>query len=198
MSSSNALRCLLLQVSFLSLAGLGLARPGIDATPPVFVQQPTLLPNPNPEVPLSALVALQADEPVRVMLSYWDGQQRFGPFNAQPTVSATHDSIPVLSVRPSSTYRIFVTIFDAAGNSTTAPAPLVFDTPALPAGFPPLDVTTSIPSGMEPGVTMISPRESRANNSWPNSSLGARSSSQSASKASSTPRRPVGWRPTMI
>ena len=64
---------------------------------------------------------------------------------------------PVLGVRPDKTVQITVTVTDQASQSTTAAAPVVFVTPPLPAGFPPLHLDISDPARMEPGVTMFGP-----------------------------------------
>jgi arylsulfate sulfotransferase len=124
-------------------------------TPPAIVTGPTLMPNPNPEVPLAAMVELETDVPTEATLTLDDGTKVWS-VTPQPGFSLTHQ-LAVLGVRPDKTVQITVEVRDQAGLETTAPAPVVFVTPPLPAGFPPLQLDVSDAARMEPGVTMFGP-----------------------------------------
>ncbi|TDJ69085.1 MAG: hypothetical protein E2O39_12290 [Planctomycetota bacterium] len=137
-----------------------------DTDPPGFVTNPVILRNPNLEVPLSAMITLETDEPTRVSLEFFDGVAWTGPFPADPELALVHDTIPVLGIHAGKTVRVYVTVTDAAGNSTQGPTALLYSAAQLPFAFPPIEVTVSQPGQMEPGVTLIIPRESRANFSW--------------------------------
>lgn len=154
------------------LAGLGLslcvplashARPaaqsltpggvGSDLLPPSIVQAPVLSPNPNPRAPLAAILELGTDEPTQVRLVIKDGQRSWVVL-AEAEYRLVHRAA-VLGMRPGRTHQIVVTVRDVRGNETTWPQSLVFQTPQLPASFPPLQTTISQPARMEPGLTLF-------------------------------------------
>jgi arylsulfate sulfotransferase len=75
-------------------------------------------------------------------------------FEIQFPELVTDHQIPVLGLRPDSTYSIQLSFTDADGNVVAAPA-LESATPPLPADFPTIDVLVSQPSRMEPGFTLV-------------------------------------------
>jgi hypothetical protein len=121
--------------------------------------------NPNPAVPLAAVLRFQADQPVTTIIDISDGKNQ-----SQLQYKPGRDpekGLPVVGMRPARAHKIRVTIVDAAGKKAVAPTELSFQTPPLPAGeeeFPPIRVTTSEAKRMEPGYTIFSPRRSREGN----------------------------------
>ena len=115
-----------------------------DAARPTFTVPPVVSPNPNPKVPLAALVRFAADRPVRTTVHVSDGQREWertydDSWNPQ-------EGLPVLGMRPGRQHQLRVSIEDEAGNGARAPEVLTFTTPPLPAGrgeFPPIRVTVS-------------------------------------------------------
>ena len=124
-----------------------------DATPPVFSATPSIATNPNPAVPLAAIVSAETDEPAALLITVSDGDHDW-TVPVSPELGTRH-SLPVLGFRPGREHRLQVSARDAAGNVTAA-VPLVFDTPPLPEDFPSLHVSVSEPDRMEPGVTFFS------------------------------------------
>jgi arylsulfate sulfotransferase len=125
---------------------------------PSFTVEPTVAPNPNPAVPLAAVVTFQASEPVATTLSVSD-ETHFWELE----YDASHDpskGLPVLGMRPNRKHQISVAVRNAQGAERSS-APLDFTTPPLPevgVDFPPIEVVVSKPEKMEPGVTLFNPR----------------------------------------
>ncbi|MEZ5394411.1 MAG: aryl-sulfate sulfotransferase [Bryobacterales bacterium] len=131
---------------------------------PSFTEGPILTANPNPAVPLAAVVSFTTPEPVETTLSITDGTHSW-----EQTYDASHDpdkGLAVLGMRPNREHQITVQIASDSGSATSEP--LTFTTPALPeAGieFPPIQVLVSKPDRMEPGVTLFNPRRRRVGRS---------------------------------
>lgn len=138
----------------LVLSTVSWAQPaGVDTTPPQIVSPPILTPNANPAAPLAARIALETDEPTRVVLILDDGVQARRVLAERQF--RTQHQVAVLGVHPATSYTIQVIVSDAAGNRANAGGPLLWTTKPLPVGFPPLRVTTSSPNLMEPGYTLF-------------------------------------------
>jgi arylsulfate sulfotransferase len=126
---------------------------------PAFVDPPQVAPNPNPAVPLAAVVRFQADRPVETRLEVSDGAHRW-----VLTYDETHhpaEGLAVVGLRPGRRHRLHVSIRDAAGRVAHAAQELAFDVPPVPGGhgeFPPLRVTAGDPAAMEPGITLLNVR----------------------------------------
>lgn len=128
----------------------------VDTTPPAFLAQPIVTLNTNPAAPLTGRIQITSDEPVIVEIGVREATRGFR-FQATRTYATTQD-LPLVGFRPGRAHRITVAIRDAAGNRTVWPYGFVLTTPALPANFPPLRVTTSSPSQMEAGFTLTALR----------------------------------------
>ncbi|MEC7583864.1 MAG: aryl-sulfate sulfotransferase [Planctomycetota bacterium] len=124
--------------------------------PPAFVQVPLLEPNPEPTVPLAAVLTLETDRPTQVELGFDDGIRQWEVVIGG--YSEVHERIPVLGMRPGLTHQITVVVRDEDGQATDAPTTLEFTTPDLPADFPDLQVTTTSPEEQEPGVFLVNAR----------------------------------------
>ena len=131
------------------------------STGPSFEVGPELAANPNPSVPLAAVVRFTANEPVSTGIDVSDGVNAW-----TLDYGEAHDpaqGLGVIGMRPDRDHEILVTIRNAAGEETTA-EPLTFRTPPLPEvgiEFPPVEVTMSRADRMEPGVTLFNPRRRR-------------------------------------
>ena len=122
-----------------------------DTADPV-VSNVSLVPNPNPAVPLAAILSLTTDVPTSVILGFDDGSSSW---TANPgTGYATSHEIPVVGMKPGRAHTITATVTDEAGNSVDIEG-LVFETPALPEAFPRPQVVVSDPDKMEPGVNLF-------------------------------------------
>ncbi len=124
-----------------------------------FTTPPAVVPNPNPAVPLAALLRFTASAPVSTTVTVSDGERRWEvkfPESAKPSAG-----LPLVGFYPGTRHEIAVEIRDRAGKTTAAPRTLEFTAPALPAGpgeFPPIQVLTARPERMEPGWTLLSVR----------------------------------------
>jgi len=134
-----------------------------DNVSPSITSNPEIVLNPNNNTPLSALLMLKTDEPTRVSVQV----DSTGNNVAKTTITGndssyliefdkfnTSHSLPILGLNPGSSHSIEVTVFDEAGNETRSEEILQVDTGPLPERFPPIKVT-SIPSMMEPGITLL-------------------------------------------
>lgn len=126
---------------------------------PNFTTPPTVAPNPNPQVPLAAVVTFSASEPVETILKISDGEHAW-----TLVYDASHDpsaGLPVVGMRPGRAHQIKVRIRSAGGKRAKAKPILQFTTPPLPTTpgeFPPLQTTVSRAGDMEPGITLMSIR----------------------------------------
>ncbi|MEB3273275.1 MAG: aryl-sulfate sulfotransferase [Prochlorothrix sp.] len=127
-----------------------------------FTHPPTVMPNPNPKVPLAAVLQFEASEPVETIVTVSDG-----PHTWTLNFGTDHDpkaGLPIIGMRPARHHTITVTIANDTGTVLQATEPLGFTTPALPEDpdvFPPLAVSVSEPEALEPGVTLLSVRRRR-------------------------------------
>ena len=128
---------------------------------PGITEPVTLEANPNPAVPLAAVVKFAADRPVTTTIRVSDGANEWTlDFDDSQDPSA---GLAVVGMRPNRSHQISVIVRDANG-ATAEAGPFEFTTPPLPeAGvdFPQINVAVSKPEKMEPGVTLFNPRRRR-------------------------------------
>jgi len=139
-------------ISTAALAAALLAGCG-DTTAPTFTIPPVVQQNPNPAVPMAAIVSAVTDEPSELVIEVSEGENSWtvpatGEFSTQPSAA-------VIGFRAGRKHEILVSARDQAGNITVAPVALEFDVAALPEDFPPIKVVKSVPERMEPGVTLF-------------------------------------------
>lgn len=125
---------------------------------PAFQTPPAVQPNPNPGVPLAAIVRFTTSQPVRTTLEVSGGGRRWKV--QYPDTAKPEAGLPLLGMRPGVQHEIQVTIANRKGETAKAPAALTFTTPELPKDpeFPPIQVKVSDPKAMEPGITIMSVR----------------------------------------
>jgi len=131
---------------------------GGDATAPVVdmagpvLSNVSLIGNPNPTVPLAAILSLTTDEPSELTLNINDGDRSW---SVTPNDEmATQHEVPVIGLRAGRVHTITASLQDADGNETLSEG-LTFETPPLPDAFPTPVVTVHNPDAMEPGVTVF-------------------------------------------
>jgi len=122
--------------------------------PPLLVSDPQLVPNPNPAVPLAALLSVTTDVPTQVEVRIADSTHEWSVV-ADKELKTVHERVPILGLRPGREHTITVTVRDSKGQSTSTSKPFRYTTPALPIGFPPIQVTTSKPERMASGLTLF-------------------------------------------
>jgi hypothetical protein len=142
---------------------VGLEPANADSRAPSFITTPQISPNPNPTVPLGAVLKFATDEPVTATIVLSDGTHTWElHFDPEDDPS---QGLPIIGMRPDRQHTIAIEVQDQAGNTTEFPDLLTFQTPPLPQDpgeFPPLDVRTSSPELMEPGITVLSVRRNKA------------------------------------
>ncbi|MDG2089106.1 MAG: aryl-sulfate sulfotransferase [Arenicellaceae bacterium] len=129
-----------------------------DTAGPV-VSDLSLVQNPNPTVPLAAVLSFTTDEPASVVLRFDDGSKAWS--HSMGSDMSTSHELPVVGMRPSLAHTITASLTDAAGNVTVTETQ-VFETPALPEFYPRPHVVVSQPDRMEPGVNLFN-----VNGRWP-------------------------------
>jgi len=146
-------------VSSLLLVGCDTAPDGGgDATAPAAdmagpaLSNVSLIGNPNPTVPLAAILSLTTDEPAELTLNINDGDRSW---SVTPNDEmATQHEVPVIGLRAGRVHTITASLQDADGNETLSEG-LTFETPPLPDAFPTPVITVHNPDAMEPGVTVF-------------------------------------------
>jgi len=121
---------------------------------PRFTRTPVIYKNPNPSVPLAAIIEFSTDTPVRVTLLAGDdvSNRRLASWRSY----TTEHSLQVLGLRAGMTSRFTIDVTDALGN-TAQWTSLEFTTEALPSDFPAINATVTDLARMEPGVTLFDP-----------------------------------------
>lgn len=131
---------------------------------PKLAAETRVTPNPNPAVPLAAVVQFSAPGYARATIDVSDGKHRW---TLRYGNSHSPDKgLPVVGMRAARKHTLALRAFDANGK-TIKKSTLSHTTPALPAGddFPPIKINVREPKKMETGFTLFSPR--RAGGSTP-------------------------------
>jgi arylsulfate sulfotransferase len=129
---------------------------------PKLIESPRIFKNPNPRVPLVAIVEFRAARPVVTTLVVDDGRRR-----RTITYGEKHDpskGLAIIGMRADTEFRVSVSVRDSAG-ATEGPIELTYRTPPLPADgtlLPRVTVKKVDAALMEPGFTILSMRR-RAN-----------------------------------
>ncbi len=105
------------------------------------------------KAPLAGVLDFSTDVPARVSLSVRGGGEAW---MVSSNGLATQHAIPLLGLTPNSQYTVdHLTLATAGGATTTLSNSFNIATAPLPTNFPLLDLKTSIPEQMEPGVVLI-------------------------------------------
>jgi len=122
-----------------------------------FTSAPTVLANPNPAVPLAAILSFKTETPVatRIEIAHGDGCRvlEYG-FGTDP-----EKGLPLVGFVPGIRHQIRVVVSNAEGESATAIAE--FTAPDLPVAaeeFPVIEIKRPSDAPMEPGITIFNPR----------------------------------------
>jgi arylsulfate sulfotransferase len=134
-----------------AVALFALALIGCDRSGPVL-SDVSLVGNPNPTVPLVAILSVSTDEAATLTINIDDGERQLSIVPG--TGMATQFEAPVFGMQAARTHTITATLTDAGGNSTSSDA-MTFTTPPLPDAVPTPRVTVHNPDAMEPGFTLF-------------------------------------------
>src|SRR5262245_23451159 len=78
-----------------------------------FTDSPSIRKNPNPSVPLAFIVDFETNRPVRVQMYLDDG--RSTRLIVDTSFNSNHVSLPVLGLRPDTTYKLKLFVRDVLG-----------------------------------------------------------------------------------
>ena len=112
----------------------------------------SLAPNPNPTVPLAAILSLATDRPAQLTINFDDGERRWSVTPSDEFT--TRHEVPVVGMRAGREHTITAVLADGDGNETLSD-PLRFETPPLPPEFPTPIIRVRTPELMQPGVTVF-------------------------------------------
>ena len=111
--------------------------------------------NPNPKIPLAAVLSFRADTPVAVdaaLISAGHERKISFPMGCDPAAG-----LPIIGMRADTAYDVGVQVTDGAGNTETLPV-LHHTTPPLPGdlrNFPRFEVIKAEPDNMEAGRASV-------------------------------------------
>ena len=138
---------------FLLWAGMVLTAGSFAAGQPLEITSgPTI--GPAADAPLARTLELSTNIDSRVVVVAVAGVE--GWQKDFETFSQNH-SVALLGFKPDLAYSVEITVYDREGNSVQAPSSMVATSP-LPAGFPPIVTTVSMPGKMETGYTLFGVR----------------------------------------
>ena len=106
------------------------AAPGAGDTTGPVLSDVSVVGNPNPTVPLAAILKATTDEPASLTINFDDGEKSWSVTPSQD-MATTHE-VPVVGMRAGRAHTITATLKDAAGNETVS-AEMVFETPKFAA-----------------------------------------------------------------
>ena len=142
------------RIFFLSMVCISLLSVGCStgSQPPLTISEASLIANPNPAVPLAAIMRVTTDVPTKLTLNISDAEQNWSVTPNQ-LMTLNHE-VPVLGLKSERTYNVTALLEDMDGRSVETTAQ-EFETPPLPDTFPTPTINVRDPSRMEPGVTLF-------------------------------------------
>lgn len=149
----------MMRTLFLTLLGALLVLIQTASADGLLKSQPSISQNPNPKVPLAAIVQFDAAPGVSTSIVVSEGGREW-----QIDFDNNHDpsfGLPILGLRADRTHTLVVSVTDAQGDTETATTELTYRTPPLPPTgrrFPSITVNRAESVRMEPGFTLLSVR----------------------------------------
>lgn len=125
---------------------------GAGGVEPPITAGPFLRPGPNPNVPLVAQLQVETAVPTRIDVEISGGGT--ASIHSFDELDTDHE-LPILGLAPGATNTVEVTVVDGGGSTTSSQSPATITPARLPEDFPSLEVTTRVPSSIEPGVTLF-------------------------------------------
>lgn len=131
---------------------MALSWPGCnhDKSTSKLFRDATIQANPNPSVPLAAILHIETTTATKITLDIVGATL---PTHVEFTEFRTKHELPVLGLVPGKTNTITVTA--ESENHTKESKTLPWQTNPLPFDFPPIKVKVSDPTAMEPGLTLF-------------------------------------------
>ena len=138
---------------------LGMLATQLALSAPAFTVAPTIIKNPNPRVPLAAVLQVATSEPVAITVQLADGKKSW---QVQfPRETTLNRSLPLVGLRPDVEHRLKISIRGKDGIVNTFSQLLSYRPPTLPANlfdFPQIKVHRAEVARMEPGITLMTVR----------------------------------------
>jgi len=122
---------------------------------PTLVGEATVS-TPNEAAPLSRLLRFSTSSPAVAVVTASNGQSEW-TVGTSPSPSTEHE-IAVVGLRSATRHELRIQLAATAGGALTDAGTVDFDTPRLPypgVDFPPMEVSISEPTRMEPGMTLF-------------------------------------------
>ena len=137
----------------------------VEAPPsPLVLVEPAVRQNPNPAVPMAAILTMQASHATAVDVSIQESlagrPDRIWQVSA-PVASDGSVRLPIVGFRSASILTFSISLRSSGGALMTLPNRLVFRAPALPEvglGWPKIDTVELERARIEPGITFVSVR----------------------------------------
>ena len=130
-----------------------------------FVRTPVVIPGPNRDAPLAAIVEFATDVPSRAVIRLTD--DRYARRIDGGSEAGQDHRIAITGLRFGAVYDIAVTAEATDGAERLTAGSLTFATPGLPEDFPPVRLRSCIPERREPGAMMFNVRYSPASEHRP-------------------------------
>ena len=142
------------RIFFLGMVCVSLVSVGCStgSQTPLTISETSLIANPNPAVPLAAIMRVTTDVPTKLTLNISDAEQNWSVTPSQ--VMTLNHEVPVLGLKSERIYNVIAVLEDMDGRSIETPAQ-AFETPPLPDTFPTPTINVHDPSRMEPGFTLF-------------------------------------------
>ncbi len=154
--SLNRIGCLAIVVTGAMLVSCG---GGSKGTPVEFVTPPSLSMDPAAKAPLAGRLTLATNTETSVSITINDGNRIW---QVDYDDYAMQHELPVLGLTPAKTHTVDVSVASRSGETLSYDAVLTASTPALPLGFPQIEVSRD-ESRMEPGYTLFNAIPAGAN-----------------------------------
>jgi len=124
---------------------------GCENAPPE-IETVILNRNPNPTVPLAAILTIATNEPTQAVVRLDDGERAWDATSSE-TLAMEH-TLTILGMRPGRMHHITAVVTDAEGGVSESP-PLPLEMPPLPSDLPTPELISADAARMEPGVTIF-------------------------------------------
>jgi hypothetical protein len=137
----------------------------VEAPPsPLVLVEPAVRQNPNPAVPMAAILTMQASHATAVDVSIQESLAGRPDRIWQVSAAVASDGsvrLPIVGFRSASILTFSISLRSSGGALMTLPNRLVFRAPALPEvglGWPKIDTVELERARIEPGITFVSVR----------------------------------------
>ncbi|WP_353570427.1 aryl-sulfate sulfotransferase [Candidatus Albibeggiatoa sp. nov. BB20] len=146
---------------YLFIMGMIACQPSIAATNDselIFTSTPQIVPNPNPAVPLAALLRFQTNKPVQTHIQITLGDNH--RIIEYPATASPQQDLTLIGFNAGQKHQVNITVSDPE-TATSITKQLTFNAPKLPTAieaFPIIETKRLSNVAMEAGITLFNPR----------------------------------------